>query len=204
MDNQTKNYFKLFYDWSTKDIKECLKLKSNAGPVLVMVVNGIDILGGMCYGFKKDNSKERSIKFMKNKMGVAKPVAQLLYENIRCGMIHQGAPKGTPEMGVEFYIQQDDDITNKEKFFCKNIEKNYLRLNVSAFAFLYIDTINKIDSDIEEHIHYNPLPKTEEEKKKLKDMLISATECVKNECTEDEMKSKSSSLANTSTGSSGS
>ena len=93
MNEKTKKYFEQFYKYSKSDVGVLLGLDTNAGPLLITILNGIDILGGMCYEFKKNNSTKRSIDFMKNEMGIAKPVAELLYKNIICVMEHKGMPK---------------------------------------------------------------------------------------------------------------
>ena len=195
MNEKTKKYFEQFYKYSKSDVGVLLGLDTNAGPLLITILNGIDILGGMCYEFKKNNSTKRSIDFMKNEMGIAKPVAELLYKNIRCGMEHQGMPK----MGIEFFIEKNDGIPNREKVFCKNIAKKYLRLNVSAFAHLYIDVLDKVDSDIKKYIHYNPVPK-DGEKNEHEKLLDCVMECVENECGQSEIKSQSSTSASCSLG----
>jgi len=135
---QTENYFNLFYDWSTKDVKKCLDLKNNAGPILSMVVNGIDILGGMYYGFST-GSKTRSTIFMEKKMDIPKSLAEFIYKSIRCGMVHEGMPK-TAELSFGF---------NGKRIFSKHSTGRYLYLNVEFFAEKYLEAISEIKNNID-------------------------------------------------------
>lgn len=143
--------------YSKSDVCSLLKAKLNcAGPLLEIIVNGIDNLGGICYGFSK-GSRERSIRFMKEKMNVSESLAQFLYNIVRCGITHQGIPK----IGLIYFVEYD--YPDKEKIFCKDTEEN-IYLNVVGLAQLYIDTIDDIKTDIEKlNLHIPPINFREEE-----------------------------------------
>lgn len=89
-----------FDDWLINDIllmqKKELKFTL---PYILLVSAGIDFLGGLTDGFKRDNSKARSIKFIKVWMGKVNPsyeldgMGELLYNNVRCGASHQAIYK---------------------------------------------------------------------------------------------------------------
>jgi hypothetical protein len=156
----TKEEVKAFFEKAIKkydrgNIVALLKAELNcAGPLLEVIVNGIDCLGGMCYGFSNGNSKKRSINFMIEKMGLNPASAEFLYVAIRCGIAHQGMPKigvkyfaqyERPESGVIFYSEDDESIY----------------LNVVELAYAFIDVIDKIALNIEAHVSYVPPPENE-------------------------------------------
>src|SRR3989338_1602283 len=73
--------------YSKKDVECLLEAKLNcAGPLFEVIVNGIDSLGGICYGFKRNNSENRSIQFMKEIMGMnpvlSKDADRFVYVNV--------------------------------------------------------------------------------------------------------------------------
>lgn len=146
---ETKYYFeRAIIKYSKGDIQDLIGREINsAGPFLMVILNGIDNLGGMCYGFEL-GSKDRSIKFMEEKMGISNSLASLLYKVVRCGITHQGMPK----IGLRYFV--DYDCTEKDIFY-RDAEE-YLYLNVMGFTNLYIKTIELISCDIEKHISYVP------------------------------------------------
>lgn len=75
-----------------------------AGVLFVTVMNAIDVLGGVLFGFKglkkdgteKDNSTARSNSFMASShMGLKPEEAEFLYNYARCGLAHEGITKST-------------------------------------------------------------------------------------------------------------
>ena len=60
------------------------------GPVVACVGTGIDAAGGCVFGFKEDNSRQRSVKFMREYMGMTEEVAEVIYACVRCGYVREG------------------------------------------------------------------------------------------------------------------
>jgi hypothetical protein len=158
MDPKAKAYFeKSAIKYSKGDVIALLNSRlSCAGPLLTTTLNGIDNLGGMCYGFAQQVG-DRSIKVMTEKMGFPEDVAKLLYEVIRCGIVHQGMPK----MGLEFFVAYNR-FAGDEIFYKKS--DGYIFMNVTEFAYRYLDIIDKITRDPE--IHIVDYPRYNEEKGK--------------------------------------
>lgn len=151
MDELVKKYFRRSaVEYSKGDVERLLKVKLDcAGPLLIVVLNGIDNLGGMCYGFRPDNSKERSIKYMTEKMKIDGSISKFLYATVRCGISHQGMPK----IGLSFFVRYDR--VDKGNIFYK-CSKNFIWLNVAELAYLYIETIDRIASDLASHVSHMP------------------------------------------------
>lgn len=152
MENNIEKYFKRsIVEYNRGDVEKLLKAKLDcAGPLLIVVLNGIDTLGGMCYGFRPGNSKERSVKFMTEKMGVAESVASFLYSVVRCGIVHQGMPK----IGLTFFVWYDR--IDKGNIFYK-CSKNFIWLNVGELTYLYIDTVDRISKEPDKHVSFIPI-----------------------------------------------
>ena len=110
-----------------------------AGPLLSITVNGIDLTGGICFGFGM-GSRTRSEKFMVEHMNIQEELASLLYRCVRCGVAHQGMPK----VGVKFFLMTERFIPGVILFR----DGNVLYLNVTEFAHSYLSAI--------EHIAKNP------------------------------------------------
>jgi len=137
--------------YSKGDVEELLRKRLDCtGPLLTVVLNGIDNLGGMCYGFGPRNVGSRSVTFMKNEMNIPESVAESLYEIVRCGIVHQGMPK----IGIIFYL--DYDRLDKGKIVRKN--SDYIWLNVTELAYSYLEAIDLIADDPEKHIYHYPKP----------------------------------------------
>ena len=143
--------------YSKSDVCALLKAKLDcAGPLLEVIVNGIDNLGGIFYGFSI-GSKERSVRFMKEKMNVSESLAKFLYTIVRCGVAHQGMPK----IGLIYFVEYD--YPEKAKIFCKDSKEN-ICLNVVGLAQRYLDTIDDLNADIEKYdLHVPPINVREEE-----------------------------------------
>lgn len=99
MTNAKDYYEKIVLDYIVGDVNHLLDIKeSRSGIILSPVVNGIDTIGGMIYGFKT-GSKIRFIDVLCNYMSLERPVAIFLYESLRCGLVHQG----TSKVGLRFF-----------------------------------------------------------------------------------------------------
>jgi hypothetical protein len=151
MDAKTEAYFqRSVIHYSKGDVETLLKAKLDcAGPLLVTTLNGIDNLGGMCYGFGRDNVGERIKCFLADKMHLSKSLAAFLYESVRCGEVHQGMPK----MGLEFFVQYDG--THKGIIFYSESD-DYIILDVTELAQCYLKAIEDIAKEPEKHIKYYP------------------------------------------------
>ena len=95
IDDINKYLKKYFDDWLINDLQLMQKKKLKFTlPYILLVSAGIDFLGGLTDGFKRDNSKARSIKFIKVWMGKVNPsyildgMGELLYNNVRNGASH--------------------------------------------------------------------------------------------------------------------
>ena len=168
MDPKTHLYFeRSVLKYSKGDVEALLNAKLPcAGPLLSTIMNGIDNLGGMCYGFKKTNVGDRSRDFLHKQMGLSKELAAFLYASVRCGIVHQGMPK----MGLEFLVQYDGPKCGK---IISQQSNEYLLLDVTALAHCYLKTIEEINVEPIKYIKHCP-KYTEEEKSKLKNIFSAA------------------------------
>ncbi|MCK4823701.1 hypothetical protein KA005_48560 [bacterium] len=167
MDQKAKAYFeKSAIKYSKGDVIALLDSRLPcAGPLLTTTLNGIDNLGGMCYGFDQKVG-DRSVKTMIKKMEIPQALAEFLYEAVRCGIVHQGMPK----MGVKYFVGYDR-LEEHEIFY--NGPDGYITMIVTEFAYRYLDTIEKIASEPEKHINFYPAY-NEERGETLKNMLDEA------------------------------
>ncbi len=143
-------YFnKVVLDYSKGDVKELLVNSKRAGPLLQVTANGIDLLGGMCYGFCERSSGKRSTRFMSEHMDIEDSLARVLYKCVRCGIVHQGVPS----IGFVYFISSerlpDHQIVLKAP-------GDKLLLDVQELAYRYIDAIERIACKPEDHIRYIP------------------------------------------------
>ncbi len=168
MDRKTELYFeRSVIKYSKGDVEALLESKLPcAGPLLVTTLNGIDNLGGMCYGFGSGNVGERSKQFLHEKMGLSKGLAAFLYESVRCGIVHQGMPK----MGIEFFVQYEGSYGGE--IFYEQSDK-YISLDVTDLAHRYLEAIGKIAAEPEKHINYHP-QYTEIKKSEFKNLFRDA------------------------------
>lgn len=148
-----KDFDKSVIKHSKEDIETLLALKLDiAGPLLALVTNGIDNMGGVCYGYKKNNSRIRSVRFMTDKMKLSENLASFLYLSMRCGIVHQGMAK------IGYFFVENYRL-EKGKIFYKDINVVYpdgVYLNVTELAYLYINTINMIASDPDKNVNCSP------------------------------------------------
>jgi hypothetical protein len=118
-------------------------------------MNGIDVLGGMMVGFHKNgqkNSKERSVNFMVDCLSLDKDVATMLYEEYRCGLVHEGISTGR----TIFYLQT---LCDSNTFLFLSENKEAVLLNVSELARQYLKAVAEISKDISK-LHYISEKKT--------------------------------------------
>jgi hypothetical protein len=95
---------------------------------------------------------------MKDKMEIHEDVAEFLYSIVRCGIVHQGMPK----IGLRFY--NDYKRVDEGKFIYKEID-GYIYLNVVELAYRYLDIVNEIAKQPEQHIRYYPEIKSNDKTK---------------------------------------
>jgi hypothetical protein len=128
--------------YSRLDVCALLEAKLDcAGPLLEIIVNGIDNLGGILYGFGHRNSQSRSVKFMKERMGVPESLAKFLYSAVRCGIAHQGMPK----IGLVYFVEYE--YPDQEKIFSKDGKGN-IWINIVGLARCYLDAIDTVCADV--------------------------------------------------------
>lgn len=134
--------------YSKGDVQELLEKELNcAGPLLAVIVNGIDSLGGMRYGFHK-GSRKRSVEFMKSYMNLSEPVAEFIYMIVRNGIVHQGMPKVGFDYGVLY------DRPEKRQIYYKAGDS--ICLSVVEFAYAYLEAVDHIAMNPEKHIRHYP------------------------------------------------
>jgi hypothetical protein len=151
MNRRAIDYFqKSAVQYSKGDLDELLRKQIKcAGPLLAVILNGIDNLGGMCYGFDRRNVGKRSVKIHGKKDGGPKrEIAKGIYESVRCGVVHQGMPK----IGIALYL--DYDRLDRGAIVRK--DSNWIWLNVTELAHQYLDTLTHIASEPERHIIQYP------------------------------------------------
>jgi len=145
-------YFrKVVWRYSRGDVEELLAKCRLAGPPLQVVVNGIDLVGGMCYGFKDhpSNVRDRSIAFMRDHMNIPVPLAEVLYKCVRCGVTHQGVPK----FGVIYFMPSER--SNRRPILAKG-PHDVLLLDVREFAQTYLQAVESIATNPKEYIRFRP------------------------------------------------
>lgn len=125
-----KNYVKKYFDEML--IKDIHLIKDRnlhfTYPYVLLVSAGIDFLGGLEEGFKKDNSTERSKNFIEKWMGEvnelykAPGMSTILYVVCRCGASHEGIYKAGVEASSWSYrrdkhLKHVIDFKGKDKIF---------------------------------------------------------------------------------------
>lgn len=153
-----KYFNKSIKDYCIGDIKSLLNSKINcAGPLLTATLNGIDNLGGILYSFNASVG-ERSKRVLVEKMNIDKDVASIIYNSIRCGIVHQFMPK----MGITYFANYDmkfNEIYSKD-----TVGKNII-INVCAFANKFIEVIDSINKS---EVLYMPEYNDNEKSKMIK------------------------------------
>lgn len=149
-----KDYFeRAVMEYSKGDVLQLLDARLTcAGPLLNIVMDGIDHLGGMCYGFgSPPGSKRRSADFMIDKMKLPRELADLLYTVVRCGIAHEGMPK----IGVNFFVIYERFEPGRI-FYNYEVDDN-IWLSVVELAYLYLSTIERINNNWSgEIVHFPP------------------------------------------------
>jgi hypothetical protein len=149
-------YFKqVVLDYNCGDIRALLDAElRQAGPLLNSVVNGIDIVGGMIWGFAL-GSGDRSTQFMKSYFSISE-IARMLYALVRCGMNHEG----TTKLAVKFFVHHErlkkGVLLYKDRHHC-------VWLNVTEFAHSYVDVIDRIALDVHSHLSHIPVVSPKDE-----------------------------------------
>ena len=152
---EIKAYFdKAVMKYSRGDVLQLLDAKLTcAGPLLNIVMDGIDNLGGMCYGFDSNiGSERRSVDFMNKEMGLPIEQAEFIYTVVRCGMTHEAMPK----IGINIFVLYTR-YEPRKTFYIKN--DGYIWMNVVEFAYLYLKVIDKISKDWISKLSCFPQPK---------------------------------------------
>jgi len=147
------NYLeKYFENWLINDIDLIRNCSSEENklyftlPYVLLVHAGIDFLGGLICGFKRNNrsnSHERSVEFIKKYMGDVDPVyrennmANFLYENVRNGAVHCAMykknascttdPNGYYPKENHLYVNIDNKIIIQVSQFIDDFKEAYKR-----------------------------------------------------------------------------
>jgi hypothetical protein len=161
MTNQdAQNYFaQVVEEYVCGDISWLLGLgkdtEGKAGPLLNSVVNGIDILGGILYGFGRGMSEKRSVKFLQFHMGLQPDVAKFIYTAVRCGMAHEGVPK----MGVAFFVVL---AAPADQPFPLKDANNKVQINVAVFARRFLKAVCEVRKNNLAKLVHVPRPTAQE------------------------------------------
>lgn len=128
------NYFDIYIDkMIIKDI-ELLKERNNelmfSYPYILLVCSGIDFFGGIENGFLRKNSNKRFKWFVKEWMGKINNLykedilADLIYDNCRCGVIHQATFKKGFETSSYMYTKDKHlyYIQNSKRVFIHSLQ----------------------------------------------------------------------------------
>jgi hypothetical protein len=143
-----------------------------AGTYLDVVCNGIDLMGGICYGFH-EGVGTRSKRFMKEHMNIEETIADLLYTCVRCGITHQGMPK----IGIRYGLRPER--TKPEIILYKNEDNDVLYLNVTELVLSYLTAIERIAQNPAAYaLHIPPF------EPKVRTSFINALNYVPNEISE--------------------
>jgi hypothetical protein len=98
-------YLKSYFDdWLINDLKIIIEIiekgnKEFTLPPILLISSGIDFLGGLQFGFLKNNSAKRSRNFIKlwmkriNSKYAINNLNKFIYDIIRCGSFHQAIYK---------------------------------------------------------------------------------------------------------------
>lgn len=144
------DYFKaVILRYNKPDIEELLASGTDrAGPLLACVVNGIDAMGGLLYGYRRNNSASRSISFMTNCMRLPEDHARLIYTAVRCGLAHQAVTKS----GVAFHVSTTAAV--RDIILCR-ASNGDISVDVRSLARKYLDTIAKFNCS-DNRLEYAP------------------------------------------------
>ena len=150
-------FVRVIQEYNCGDIKYLLAHSAGlAGPLLAVTVNGIDLLGGMLYGFGC-GSRARSVRLMEEHMHMTPAVGETIYACVRCGVAHEG----TPKVRFKFGIFPARPACGKIVF--KDPADHSLALNVTELAYAYLNVVDEIAKDIGEHPLHVPQPSRSDE-----------------------------------------
>jgi len=145
-----KDYFQtVVRKYNNGDIDILLRnmehMDGKAGPLFAAVMDGIDLMGGMLYGFKGGNSCDRSTRYMREEMDLlnlqkgvgsqSEDEALVLYKYGRCGLLHEGATKY--RVSIRFQAKPNgNDIFS--------VNGNDLVVNVVPLAREFLESVKRI------------------------------------------------------------
>jgi hypothetical protein len=119
------------------DIEHLLSNReARSGILLGPVLNGIDVIGGVLFGFET-GSKCRCVRVMTEHMRLRSPEATYIYSSLRCGLVHQG----TAKYGLWFFAIYDD--LNRFSIIYKD-EEDWLYLDTVALAERFVAAAKRI------------------------------------------------------------
>lgn len=144
-------------DYNCGDVKWFLKHRSpTIGPLVACVGSGFDTVGGMLFGFKKSNSRERSVRFMVDCVGLPDIIAEAIYRCARCGYLHEGIGKSSLSWFADY-----DRITSGSVIFRR--EDSGLALNVVELAHKYLDAVEHIWKNEKDRLCHLPSKYSEDD-----------------------------------------
>ncbi len=187
----SRAYIETLLDYTITDVEYLLEKfegdaceapdgRRHAGPVLITVVSGIDTLGGVIYGFSQA-SHTRSVDFMEKYMPIStspcaekipRPLAEFVYDSVRCGVTHHGMPK----IGVTYQLWTDQEwkkMCPNDAAFCKDPAEGKICINVAKLARCYLAAVHCIQDDFKKNPKKYQASGLENEIKKAKKHLKS-------------------------------
>lgn len=151
MSDEAIAYFKkAVIKYNKGNIEELLEKQIEcAGTYLALVCNGIDMAGGICYGFN-ERVGVRSKRFMVDHMNIKEKIADILYVFVRCGSTHEGMPK----IGIRYGLESER--LKPGVILYKGEENNTLILNVTELVYSYLKAIERIAQNPAMYARYVP------------------------------------------------
>ncbi len=155
MQIDSKAYVERLKEYSISDVEYLIEkskedagkeIRRHAGPLLMVVMNGIDAFGGVVYGFGAvPGVGKRSLMFMECEMGICEAVAKFLYYSVRCGVTHHGIPKA--RLGYEVWTDDEWRERGASGAFCKDEVEDRICMNVVKLAEEYLRAVKKVKHD---------------------------------------------------------
>ena len=149
--SKRESYFdRVIREYVYKDVECVLYARfTRAGPLLAVLINGLNAVAGSVYGFPdKDNmettkKESKNIeKFLTKKMGLNIKSRELLgevfYKVIRCGVAHEAVTKPGVHFFVNYDRQSDDPFLYRRDYD--------IWLNVAQFALKFLSVLDNLSA----------------------------------------------------------
>ena len=147
----TKYYIEKFFEYTISDTDYLLKSamdripeSRNAGPIFMVMMNGISAMSGIMYGFDIDEG-ERFAKFLTEEMGLSKAIAGFLYYGCRIPLANIGMM-----ITKTLYSHSNitwDQIFEGESFLA--VAHDLILIHVGKMGEAYLKVFRKLQADFE-------------------------------------------------------